>query len=348
MISNPEVNRTLATLRKAEFGFLGVIVEKLTDKSPLLPLYRTVHEIFTSYGSSFNSFEVIGSFSSFEKFLPSSTPSRRVTRTNSVTFSCSNWTLSFFDYSPRRRFFFLPNICGSNHDLIIRTRDLSRSIPLPPHSSRIRKIFFKFEFVHLESGLFYFIFIFLFFIIIFPSLFFFYFFFYSLLSFLKSHRFDPVESDPFSHWAKGTKQIRLIFRSKVLCEIFGFFLFRYPYPIGTAFESIKNLFFYICMNRYYYIPIPSRHLPRKIPNWIPNWRVSMSLSMRLCTLRIGIYFLKDPGFRALVGLRDPFDDLCCVEGISIWSDRLRKARGSNGTGESIQKRQFFSILLVFD
>lgn len=131
MISNPEVNRTLATLRKAEFGFLGVIVEKLTDKSPLLPLYRTVHEIFTSYGSSFNSFEVIGSFSAFENPLPSSTPSRRVTRTNLVTFSCSNWTLSVFDYSQRRRLFSLPNICGSNHDLIIRTRDLSRSIPLP-------------------------------------------------------------------------------------------------------------------------------------------------------------------------------------------------------------------------
>ena len=87
MISNPEVKRTLATLRKAEFGFLGVIVEKLTDKSPLLPLYRTVHEIFTSYGSSFNSFEVIGSFSSFENLFPYSTPFRRVTRTNSVTFS---------------------------------------------------------------------------------------------------------------------------------------------------------------------------------------------------------------------------------------------------------------------
>jgi hypothetical protein len=58
VITNPEVNFTLATLRKAEFGFLGVIVEKLTDKSPLLPLYRTVHEIFTSYGSSFNSFEI--------------------------------------------------------------------------------------------------------------------------------------------------------------------------------------------------------------------------------------------------------------------------------------------------
>ncbi|KAG6698917.1 hypothetical protein I3842_08G043600 [Carya illinoinensis] len=57
VISNPEIKRTLATLRKAEFGFLGVIVEKLKDKSPLLPLYRTVHEIFTSYGSSFNSFK---------------------------------------------------------------------------------------------------------------------------------------------------------------------------------------------------------------------------------------------------------------------------------------------------
>ena len=133
MISNPEVNRTLATLRRAEFGFLGVIVEKLTDKSPLLPLYRNVHEIFTSYGSSFNSFEVIGSFYAFENPLPFSTPSRRVTRTNLVTFSCSNWTLSFFDYSQtqRRRLFSLPNICVSNHDLIIRTRDLSRSIPLP-------------------------------------------------------------------------------------------------------------------------------------------------------------------------------------------------------------------------
>ena len=65
-----------------------------------------------------------------------------------------------------------------------------------------------------------------------------------------------------------------------------------------------------------------------------------------CTLRIGIHFLKDPDFHALVGLRDLFDDLCCVEGISIWSDRLCKARGNNGTGESIQKRQFFSIILV--
>nr|AFK46433.1 unknown [Lotus japonicus] len=42
-----------------------------------------------------------------------------------------------------------------------------------------------------------------------------------------------------------------------------------------------------------------------------------------------------------------FDDLCCVEGISIRSDRLRKARGSNGTGESIQKRQFYFISICY-
>lgn len=40
-------------------------------QSPLLPLYRIVHEIFTSYSSSFNSLEVIGSFSSFRNLLPS-------------------------------------------------------------------------------------------------------------------------------------------------------------------------------------------------------------------------------------------------------------------------------------
>jgi len=57
--------------------------------------------------------------------------------------------------------------------------------------------------------------------------------------------------------------------------------------------------------------------------------------MRLCTLRIGIYFLKDPNFRALVGLQDPFDDLCCVEGISIWKD------------SSISIRLVFSISIKF-
>jgi len=77
-----------------------------------------------------------------------------------------------------------------------RTRDLFRSIPLPLilRESEIfffQDFFFKFEFVHLESGLFFNLFLF----IIFPSLFFF----YSLPSFLKSHRFDPVESDPRSH-----------------------------------------------------------------------------------------------------------------------------------------------------
>ena len=68
----------MTTLRKVEFGFLEVIVEKLTDKSHLPPLYKIVHEIFTSYEFLFNSFEVIGSFSLFENLLPFSTPSRRV------------------------------------------------------------------------------------------------------------------------------------------------------------------------------------------------------------------------------------------------------------------------------
>jgi hypothetical protein len=58
VISNPEVNCTLATLRKAKFHFLGVIVEKLTDKLSSLSLYKTIHEICTSYGFSFNFFEV--------------------------------------------------------------------------------------------------------------------------------------------------------------------------------------------------------------------------------------------------------------------------------------------------
>jgi hypothetical protein len=58
VISNPEVNRTLETLRKVEFGFLGVIVENLTDKLSSLSLYKTVHEICTSYDFSFNFFEV--------------------------------------------------------------------------------------------------------------------------------------------------------------------------------------------------------------------------------------------------------------------------------------------------
>jgi len=142
--------------------------------------------------------------------------------------------------------FFLPNICGSNHDLLIRTWNLSRSILLP-HYSIIKKILFKvwiFSFgikAHLLH---------------FSLLSFFLFFHHSLTP----TRFGPVESDPFHHWAKSTKKIRSIFRSKVLCEILGFFLFLYPYLVGKAFESIENPFFCIWMYWYYYIPIPSRYL----------------------------------------------------------------------------------------
>ena len=99
MISNPEVNRTLATLRKAEFGFLGVIVEKLTDKSPLLPLYRTVHEIFTAYGSSFNSFEVVGSFSSLNLFIWNLGSATSFLFTYIFLFHISYFSLSFLYHS---------------------------------------------------------------------------------------------------------------------------------------------------------------------------------------------------------------------------------------------------------
>lgn len=49
MISNPKVKHILSTLHKAKFGFKGMIMEKLTDQSPLLPLYKTVHEILAQY-----------------------------------------------------------------------------------------------------------------------------------------------------------------------------------------------------------------------------------------------------------------------------------------------------------
>ena len=74
--------------------------------------------------------------------------------------------------------------------------------------------------------------------------------------------------------------------------------------------------------------------------------------MRLCTLRIGIHFLKDPGFRALVGLRDPFDDLCCVVLKGYLDDPIDCVKPAVATEPgkvyiSIQKRQFFSIILGF-
>lgn len=67
--------------------------------------------------------------------------------------------------------------------------------------------------------------------------------------------------------------------------------------------------------------------------------------MRLCTLRIGIYFLKDPGFRALVGLRDPFDDLCCVEGYLY--DPIDCVKRAVATEPGRVYRKDSSILLVF-
>ena len=190
MISNPEVNCTLATLRKTKFGFFWVIIEKLTNKSLLLPFYRTVHEFFTSYDSSFNSFEAIGSFSSFKNLLPSSTLTQRVTRTNSVTFSCSNWTLSIFFIlkSNENIILFTKHMWIKSESYI--TKDLSRSIPLPKNQKYHFQVWICSFGIWVLLLRFYLLIYLLF---LFPFLFFF----YSLPSFLRSHRFVLVEFDLF-------------------------------------------------------------------------------------------------------------------------------------------------------
>lgn len=220
------------------------MVEKLTDKSPLLPLYRTVHEIFTSYGSSFNSFEVIGSFSAFEN-----------------------------QKDP-----FQVWICSFGIGICV----------LLLHFYLLNLLIFDFS-----------------------------------LSFPFHHSLSPIGLilDPFSHWATGTKskinQIDFSIKSTMWNPRFFLFLYPYRYSVWINREPFLLYESILLHSNSFLIP------PRKILNWIPNWRVSVSLSMRLCILRIGIHFLKDPGFRALVGLRDPFDDLCCVEGISIEPDLIR-------------------------
>jgi hypothetical protein len=67
--------------------------------------------------------------------------------------------------------------------------------------------------------------------------------------------------------------------------------------------------------------------------------------MRLCTLRIGIHFLKDSGFRALVGLRDPFDDLCLLKGYLYNPIGCVKPAVATEPGKVYRKD--ISILLVF-
>ena len=72
--------------------------------------------------------------------------------------------------------------------------------------------------------------------------------------------------------------------------------------------------------------------------------------MRLCTLRIGIHFLKDPGFRALVSLRDPFDDLCCVVLKGYLYDPIDCVKPAVATEpEKVYRKDssFLSIILVF-
>lgn len=72
-----------------------------------------------------------GSFSSFESLRPSSTPSRRLTKTNWVTFSCSNWILSIYDMIKGEDCSFTKHM-RIKSPLIIR-RNISRyQSPCPP------------------------------------------------------------------------------------------------------------------------------------------------------------------------------------------------------------------------
>jgi len=68
--------------------------------------------------------------------------------------------------------------------------------------------------------------------------------------------------------------------------------------------------------------------------------------MRLCTLRIGIHFLKDPGFRALVGLRDLSMTYVVLKGYLY--DPIDCVKHAAATEPGKVYRKFFSILLVFD
>jgi len=64
------------------------------------------------------------------------------------------------------------------------------------------------------------------------------------------------------------------------------------------------------MNQYYYIPIRSQYLLNKIPIGSKIDGLVWAYPCGYAPFRIGILFVKDPRFRALVGLRDAFDDLC--------------------------------------
>lgn len=72
--------------------------------------------------------------------------------------------------------------------------------------------------------------------------------------------------------------------------------------------------------------------------------------MRLCTLRIGIHFLKDPGFRALAGLEILSTTYVVLKGYLDDPIDCVKPAVATEPGKvyiSIQKRQFFSIILGF-
>ena len=117
-----------------------------------------------------------------------------------------------------------------------------------------------------------------------------------------------------------------LIRHQVLCEIFGFFLFLYPYPIHTMFESIENLFFCIYMNQYYYIPIPSQYLPRKIPKWHKIIIITFKECMR-CRIIIDL-------------------DISLVKWSAIWKPSARKPPSTSSLRSYYPWSQYQRVLLL--
>ena len=122
--------------------------------------------------------------------------------------------------------------------------------PFAPHSSRIRNIFFSRFFFQVwicSFGIWallfstYFFLFFISFRFSFPL-----FSFYFLPSFLKSHKvWWSCKIWPIFSSSEGYEINQIDFSIKSTMWNLRFFLFLYPYPIGTAFESIENLFFCI-------------------------------------------------------------------------------------------------------
>lgn len=161
---------------------------------------------------------------------------------------------------------------------------------------------------------------------------------------------EPIESNTFSCSNKKLLN-HIFFGQKDYAKSSGF-------PLPSLFPSYKysvwrNTLLYesTLLNANSFLI--SRNIIPPNTNWIRNWRVNVSLSMWLYTVRIraGINFMKDLGFRALVGVvQDHFDDLCWRIYIYIYLrydliDCVRPANSNRyGRGKYTEKEVIFDLI----